>query len=327
MHKSLVLGATGFIGGHIAKKALEAGWEVHGFRRNPLSEGNLVGLDIHWHTGTLEDYPSLVQAMSGMDYVFHAAASYPGDGNPKFIPDHIQTGKAQMANVIRAVQDSKAKRLIFTSSLTTIGLPPAGEERLADERDFYQQGSHPKNGYYEMKIAMEKQALEAVDDDCDIVIVNPTLVLGPGDVHLSTGEIVVMIAQGKAIGVPAGLMNIIDARDVGEAQIQAAKQGRIGERYILGGKNYTLMELASVIALAAGASPPRFTLPSWVIDLYITIADALPFIPYPHDHVRGYKTWQGYNTDKAHQELDLITRSLEETARDSINWFIEQGHL
>ena len=94
MEKILVLGATGFIGGHIASKALEAGWEVHGFRRDPLSQGLLAGLNVHWHSGTLEDLPSLVSAMAGMDLVFHAAASYPGDGNPAFVRDHVLAGNA-----------------------------------------------------------------------------------------------------------------------------------------------------------------------------------------------------------------------------------------
>ena len=87
------------------------------------------------------------------------------------------------------------------------------------------------------------------------------------------------------------------------------------------------MEAAGTIAKVAGASPPKFTIPSWVVDLYIKTADALPFIPYPHDHVRGYQTWQGYNTEKARIKLDLRSRLLEETARDSINSFAKRGHL
>ncbi|MFN2281941.1 MAG: NAD-dependent epimerase/dehydratase family protein [Anaerolineales bacterium] len=327
MTKALVLGATGFIGGHIAKKAIEAGWEVHGFRRNPQSTGQLEGSEIQWHNGTLEDYPSLVDAMRGMDYVFHAAANYPGDGNPALVEGHILAGINQMENVIRGVREAGVKRLIYTSSLTTIGLPPRTEERLADERDFYRQGSLPDNGYYEVKIAMEKIALEAAEHGDDIVIINPALVLGPGDVHLSTGEILVMIAEGKAIGVPPGTISIIDARDAAEAQINAARNGRAGERYILGGGNYSIMEAAGTIARIAGVSQPKFTIPSWVVDLYIGISDALPFIPFPHDHVRAYRTWQGYDTSKARKELDLKSRPLEETARDSISWFRERGYL
>ena len=230
-----------------------------------------------------------------------------------------------MKNVIRATREGRIKRLLYTSSLTTIGSPSPGEDRLADERDFYQQGSLPDNGYHEVKIAMEKLVLEAVRVGYDIVTLNPALVLGPGDVHLSTGEIVVAIAQGKAIAVPPGNINIIDVRDAAEAHINAARIGRIGQRYILGGSNYTIMEAVEVIANIAGVNPPKFTLPTWAIDLYINIADALPFIPFPPDHLRAYQTWQGFNTAKARQELDLHSRMLEETARDSIKWFNDQG--
>lgn len=327
MYKTLVLGATGFIGGHIAKKALAADWEVHGFRRDPQSQGHLEGLPIQWHEGNLEDSPSLVNAMSGMDYVFHAAASYPGDGNPKRVQEHVQAGISQMNTVLRAIRETKVRRLIFTSSLTTIGNPPAGEDRLADERDIYQQGSLPDNAYYEMKIAMERLALEAVEVGYDIVVLNPSLVLGPGDVHLSTGEILVMIAQGKAIAVPPGVINIIDVRDAAQAHVNAARMGRSGQRYILGGNNYTVMEAATIIAHIAGVKPPRYTISTGVIDTYIKIATSLPLIPYPHDHVRAYQTWQGFNTEKARQELDLQSRLLEETARDSIKWFSNCGVL
>jgi dihydroflavonol-4-reductase len=169
--------------------------------------------------------------------------------------------------------------------------------------------------------------MDAVQDGTDIVILNPTLVLGPGDVHLSTGEIVVMIAQGKAIAVPPGVINIIDARDAAAGHIAAATKGRSGQRYILGGGNYSIMEVGQIITKMAGINPPKFILPSWVVDLYIKIADALPFIPFPHDHVRAYHTWQGFNTEKARNELGLITRPIEETARDGITWFADRGIL
>lgn len=327
MVKALVLGATGFIGGHIAKKAHEQRWEISGFRRDDSSTGHLDNLNINWKSGDLEDYPSLLQAMAGMDYVFHAAGYYPGDGNPAAVKDHVQKATKQMKNVIRAVREAGVKRLIYTSSLTTIGTPQLGEDRLADERDFYQQGSQPDNGYYEVKSAMENLALEAASVGYQIVILNPTLVLGPGDFHLATGQIVLLIAKGKALAVPPGTINIVDARDAAEAQIQAARLGRPGERYILGGSNYSTEEAVGIIADMAGAKAPRLILPPKLIDFYINMADKLPFLPYPPDHLRAYKTWQGYNTEKARQELNLQTRFLEETARDSIKWFSDHGFL
>jgi len=327
MFDILVLGASGFIGGHIAKKALDVGWRVHGFRRNPANVGHLLNQEIRWIDGSLEDYPSLLQAMSGMDYVFHAAASYPGDGNPAHVEKHVQTSSNQMKNVIRATREAKVKRLIYTSSLTTIGSPPENETRLADERDFYIPGTLPDNAYHEVKAAMENLALEASGVGYDIVILNPTLVLGPGDVHISTGEILLMFATGKAKAIPPGVVNVIDVRDVAEAHINAARIGKRGQRYILGGSNYRIEEAAAIFADIADVKPPLMTLPTWLVDLYIKAGDAVPFIPPAHDHVRAYKHWQGYNIEKAQKELNLQSRFLEETVRDSLRWFRNQGAL
>lgn len=325
MFDVLVLGATGFIGGHIAKKAQAVGWRVHGFRRNPDSIGHLQNQEIKWFDGSLEDYPSLLKAMIGMDYVFHAAASYPGISKPDRVEELVKISTAQMKNVIRAIREARVKRLIYTSSLTTIGSPPENETRLADERDFYVRGTLSDNGYHEMKAAMENLALEASGVGYDIVILNPTLVLGPGDVHLSTGEILLMFARGKAKFVPPGVLNVVDARDAAEAHINAARIGKRGQRYILGGSNYTIQEAAAIFADIADVKPPLMTLPTWLVDAYIKTGDTLPFIPPAHDHVRAYKHWQGYNIEKAQKELNLKSRFLEETVRDSLKWFRNQG--
>lgn len=327
MFDILVLGATGFIGGHIAKKAHEVGWRVHGYRRTPGSEGHLGNTPIKWFEGSLEDYPSLLEAMKGMDYVFHAAASYPSDGNPNHIEKHIQSSVNQINNVIRATREARVKRLIYTSSLTTIGNPPGNEDRLADERDFYVPGSLVNNTYHETKFAMEKIALEASEVGYDIVILNPTLVLDPGDVHLSTGEILLMFAQGKAKFSVPGVVNIIDVRDAAEAHINAARIGKRGHRYILGGSNYPIPDAAAIFADLADVKPPLFMLPTWLIDTYISVSDRIPFIPFAHDHLRAYKHWQGYDSSKAQKELKLKSRFLEETVRDSLKWFKNQGFL
>jgi len=327
MYQVLVLGATGFIGGHIAKKAQDVGWQVHGLRRDSTSIGNLQGLDITWVEGNLDDYSSLVNSMTGMDFVFHAAGFYPTDYDPKNIPQQIAYASNQMKAVVKATREAGVKRLIYTSSLTTIGLPPEIENRLADERDFYLAGSLPDNGYYEIKSAMENIALESAKVGYDIVILNPTTVFGPGDVHISTGEILLMIARGKAKAVPPGMINIIDVRDVAAAHVNAARIGKTGQRYILGGTNYSILEAATIIADIAETKSPGFILPTWILDLYIKLAAILPFIPHAPDHLTSYQSWQGYNTDKAKRELNLQSRLLEETARDSLRWFNQHGKL
>jgi dihydroflavonol-4-reductase len=327
MFNVLVIGATGFIGGHIAIKAQEAGWNVFGLRRNPDSVGHLEEDSIKWVSGNLDDYPSLVKAMQGMDYVFHAGAWYPTDQDPSKAAQLIEQAAAQMKQVIKATREARVKRLIYTSSLSTIGLPPDDENRLADESDFYQPGTLAGNAYYEGKSIMENLALEAAGVGYDIVILNPTLVLGPGDTKLSSSEILVLIAKGIVKAVPDGTINIIDVRDVAGAHINAARIGKLGQRYILGGDNYQIRDAVTTIANICDVKPPGFILPNSVIDLYIKAGDKLPFIPAAHYNVRAYQHWQGYKVDKAKQELKLGYRLLEETTRDSISWFINQGVL
>ena len=110
-------------------------------------------------------------------------------------------------------------------------------------------------------------------------------------------------------------------------KFNAARIGKSGERYILGGMNYSIKEAVSIMTDLAEVKPPGFTLQTWMIDSYIKISEILPFIPHPHSHIRAYKSWQGYDTTKARAELQLQTRMLEETIRDSLKWFSNQGIL
>jgi dihydroflavonol-4-reductase len=321
----LVLGATGFIGGNIAKAALEEGWEVCGYRRNPRSVGHLQGLPIKWVQGDLNDTQNLISAMRGCDYVFHAAAFYPKDRNPKKISAQIQSAKAEIDTVLTAIKAAETKRLIYTSTLTTISNPPPGSKRLADERDHYQPGAFPKSGYYETKVVMENRVLEEASNGLDVVVLNPTAVFGPGDVHITLGGILMMAAKGYAIGWLPVSMNVVDVRDVAKAHVEAAKHGRPGERYVLGGHNYTVKELLEITAKVTGVNPPKFEIPLVLIDLLVFLGDLLPFLPLPANHLRTIKHWQGFNTQKAERELGLIARPFSDTVQDALDWFRANG--
>jgi len=325
--QTLVLGATGFIGGHIAKAALEADWQVRGLRRNPESVGHLEGLPVEWVSGDLNDPDSLTKAMQGAEIVFHAAAYYPTDGDRRKVPAQVEAARGEIANVLAAVRQSGVRRLIYTSSLSTIGLPTPWANRLADERDIYQLGTLPESGYYEAKIVMEQAVLEAASDWLDAVVLCPTAVFGPGDVHLTVGGLLIAVARGLAIAWLPGEINVVDVRDVAAAHIAAVERGRRGERYILGGHNYSVREALETAARVAGARPPRFGIPLWAIQALIWLGDRMPFLPLPANHLRALPLWQGYNTIKAQTELGLQPRPFEETVRDALAWFKAQGHL
>lgn len=323
MTSALVLGATGFIGGHIARAALGCGWQVRGLRRRPGAVGHLGQEAITWFDGDLDDPNSLQPAFHGAEVVFHAAGYYPQSGEA--VSRHVARAICQTRAVIEAARRAGTSRFVYISSLSTVGPPPTDEGRLADERDRYLPGSIPRSAYYECKYAMESEVLRA-DNGRLSVVVNPTAVFGPGDVHLTLARLLLAVARGWAIAWLPARLNVVDARDVAPAVVRAAEAGRPGERYLLGGHNLTLQHLMTAACHIANVSPPRFELPLWCADLAVLLSDLVPPLRLAGNHLRAIRRWQHYNCDKARHELGLSPRPLEATLADSFDWLAAQGH-
>ncbi|MEJ2211587.1 MAG: NAD-dependent epimerase/dehydratase family protein [Anaerolineae bacterium] len=327
MTLALILGSTGCIGNNTVRAALAAGWQVRAFHRPQSDTWMLEGLDVEHVTGDLAAPDSLLAAMRGCDVVIHSAAYYPLHSLD--MAGSLRLAAGQMRTVLDAVEQAGVGRLVYTSSLTTVG--PAGRPgRLADEGDFYLPGS-TGSAYFEAKWIMEAEAWRAIARGLPIVIVNPTAVFGPWDVKPTTGEILVNVARGR---LPVWLdldVNVVDARDVGRGQVLAAERGRVGQRYILGGENVALREALMAAALEAGAAPPRFRVSTGLVRRLVGAGEALgrlPLVqPLPLEHFKTLSEWRALDTSKAHQELGLETRPFVETVRDTLAWFREHGYL
>lgn len=316
--KVCVLGATGFIGGHIARAAAGQGWQVCAIRRNPNNTGAIPDVPVEWFTGNLNDVDSLRRAMRDCDVVFHAAAAYPQ--NFRAIEREVSLARTEMENVLQAARTAHVSRLIYTSSITTIGQPPPG--RIADERDAYRAGQ-VKSAYYEAKHAMERLALRQYGEP-DIVVLIPSAVFGPGDIKPTTG---IVIREAMRARIPVyfdAAINAVDVRDVAISHINAVTRGKHGERYILGGSNVTLLELLRTTCELAGVAPPRLRLPRGFMHLVVRAADALPFVSLP-ENFRAFAHWQPVSSTRAVAELGLPTRDLRDTLRDTIAWFREHA--
>jgi len=317
-----VLGATGFIGGQIARAAVERGWQVRGLRRRPQATGAIGDLEIEWVSGDLADPAALVTAMRGCPLVFHAAGYYPH--RARDVWETVRHGVAGMRNVLMAAATAGVRRLVYTSALTTVG-PPSDASRLADERDLYTPGSVPLP-YFEVKWAMEMEAMRATAQGLPVVIVLPTAVFGPGDVKPTTGRLLLLAARGWIPGYLEGQINVVDGRDVAAGHISAAERGRPGQRYILGGHNLTFREVQTIIAEAAGRKPPRTRLPLWLVKAIAEIG-SLVGIPGTH-HLRAIRHWQPLDTSRARRELNLPEPiPFEQTCRDTLDWFRKHGYL
>src|SRR5262245_41105033 len=240
----LVLGATGFIGGQIARALVEHGYAVRALRRARSSTLALEGLPVEFAYGDLRDPSALLAAMRGVEAVFHAAGYYPHNS---LAPRRaLRLAAAGMRNLLECARAADVGRVVYTSSLSTIG-PPAVGRALADERDYYLPGS-VADPYFEAKWAMEAEVYRAVALGQAVVALCPTVVFGPGDVKPTSGTVLLALARGLLPAYVEGRINIVDVRDVAMAHVAALERGRTGERYILSGQNTTI---GAALTLAA----------------------------------------------------------------------------
>jgi dihydroflavonol-4-reductase len=144
---------------------------------------------------------------------------------------------------------------------------------------------------------------------------------------LGLAGLLIVVARGKMLGWMPGEINVVDVRDVAQAHIAAAEKGAMGERYIIGGHNYTVKDALTEAANIAGVRPPRFEIPLWVLKGLVSLGDVLPSLPLPANHLRTAEHWQIFNCYKARQELALSARPFHVTVLDALEWLRKTGHL
>jgi dihydroflavonol-4-reductase len=274
-----------------------------------------------WHLGDLDEPASLKAAFEGQEIVLHAAGYYPSHN--RRMAEQVRYAVEQTQRVLEAAETAGVKKLVYTSSLTTIGLPPKGSNRLADERDKYQPGQVRGSAYYECKIAMEEEVIRWANRGHQAVVLNPTVVIGPGDRPEGLSQIVMAVKRGWIRACLPVMINVVDVRDVAQAHAAAVKSGQSGQRYILGGENFSLCCYLSLAAETFGVAPPRMEIPLSVVIRVFRWVGWLPPLASAAGQVYGLRHWQGYNTQKAQQELDLYTRAPETTLRDTLAWMLK----
>lgn len=325
----LVLGATGFIGGQIVRSLTEHGHTVRAFRRPTSSLLALQGLPVEFVQGDLLNRESLVSAMRDCEGVFHAAGYYPPDSlSPRRALRQAVTG---MRSVLDAAHTASVRRLIYTSSLSTVGPPSAGRQ-FANEHDIYLPGSIA-DPYFEAKWAMECEAYRAITPGLEVVTICPTVVFGPGDIKPTTGVALLALARGLLPTFVEGKTNTIDVRDLAAAHVTALEHGRSGERYIVGGHNIMVSSVLQLAARVLGVAPPRLQVPAQIALATGKLAEVVmrllpnpPFLPI-HETIEMIRHGQHYDCQKAQRELGITTRPLEETFQDAREWFERHGYL
>ncbi len=327
--KTLVTGATGFLGSAIVRELLKDGREVRVLIREGTPTDNIDGLDLERVYGDLRDKDSLKKALEDCDVLYHTAAYYSlWDKNKRLIYDINVEGTR---NILQAALEVGIAKTVYTSTVGCIGLlengTPANEDTPFNP-------STLSNDYKRSKYQAEKVAKEFCQNGLSLVIVNPSTPIGPRDIKPTpTGKIVLDFLNRK---MPAYLdtgLNLIAVDDCARGHLLAEEKGVSGERYILGNRNMSLKEILLTLEKITGLKAPTVKMPYWVAFTAGWISDALsdhltgkpPAVPLAG--VRMAKYFMYFDSSKAIRELGLPQNSIETALEEAVQWYKDHSRV
>ena len=325
--KALVTGATGFVGGAVARALVRVGVDVRVLARSQSDTQNLSGLPVERIEGDLLNSDSLQTALAGCQQLYHVAAYYAlWAKDPAIFYDINVTGTR---NVLAAARLAGIQRTVYCSTIGAIGLPANGGLGTEDTPvSLDQMAGHYKRSKY----LAEQEVLKFASEGLPVVIVNPSAPVGAGDVKPTpTGQVIVDFMKGRMPAYIETGMNIVDVDDVAAGHLLAMEKGRQGERYILGCKNLMLKDVFDILSGLTGVKAPSLRLPrSAVLPLaYVNqwIADLTGQPPrIPLEGVRMAKYRMHYDCSKAVRELGIPQTPPEKALEKAVRWFRSHGY-
>ena len=326
--KALVTGATGFVGAAVARALKNAGWQVRVLARSGSNRGNLEQLAVEVAEGDLADVRQLERALEGCDALFHVAADYRlGARDPR--PLYL-TNVEGTRNILNAARTAGVARIVYTSSVATIGIPADGSP--GDENTAVSL-SNMIGHYKRSKFLGEEVARDAARTGLSVVIVNPSTPVGPGDIKPTpTGQLVLDAACGRMPAYVDTGLNIVHVDDVAAGHLLAFERGTSGERYILGGEDMTLQSILAQIAALVGRKPPRIRLPYAAVLPIAYLAEGFAKISgrsgrVTLEGVRMSRKRMFFSSGKAVRELGYRWRPPRQAFEDALHWFRDHDFL
>lgn len=327
--KALVTGATGFVGSHVAQILSAQGADLRLLVRPTSRTENIADLKAERVPGDLRDPASLKKAMQGCEFVFHVAADYRlWVRDPQ---DMYRSNVEGTRAIIQAAQESSVRRVIYTSSVATMGFTSTGH--IADETSPVSL-EDMVGPYKRSKFMAEQIALEAGRNGVNVVVVNPTTPIGEQDIKPTpTGRIIVdFLKRNFPAYVDTGL-NLVDVKEVARGHLLAMERAVPGQRYILGGENLTLKQILDKLSALTGLPSPAMKVPHAValgfaaFDQFFTgiLMGKEPRATI--DAVRMGRKKMFASSARAERELGFNILPVDNALRRAVQWFQTHGYV
>jgi dihydroflavonol-4-reductase len=325
----LVTGANGFLGAAVVRALCADGRGVRALVRRESDRRNLEGLDIEVAEGDLTDPASLRVAARGCGAVFHVAADY-----RLWVADPAPMYRANVdgsVNVLEAAAAERVARVVYTSSVAVLGInrdrSPADERTPVTVDDMV---GHYKRSKFLAEQAVRRRASEL---GLDVVIVNPSTPIGPGDIKPTpTGRVILDAAAGRMPAYVDTGLNVVHVDDVAHGHLLALRSGRRGERYVLGGEDLSLARILQLVGEHVGKPASKVKLPHWLVYPIAIGSEAVARVTRREprvtlDGLRMSKKHMYFSSAKAQRELGYAWREPRLAIGDAIDWFKGHGYF
>ncbi len=326
--KVLVTGANGFLGSWLTRALVKEGHEVFALVRAQSDLSELEGVPCNYVYGDITDLESLYKSFAEIDTVFHLAGLIAYKKKDRTEMEKINVFGTE--NVIEACLTKKIRKLVYVSSVVAVGAGFNSQQILNE--DSHYNVAHLNLGYFETKRSAEGLVVDAYKNkNLDCVIINPSTIYGEGDAKKSSRKTQVKVAQGHFNFYTCGGVSVVSVEDVVSAIITAWKSGRSGERYILSGENLTIKDLFKLIAEEAGARPPQYKIPNWVLFVLGRTGDLMEALgmkgSLSTENAWTATLYHWFDNSKAQKELGFKPRPAREAIRSSVSWMKKNGLL
>jgi dihydroflavonol-4-reductase len=324
---TLVTGAAGFLGSHVARQLVARGDDVRVLVRASSSNRAISDLSLEYVTGDLRDAGSLERAMNGVQRVFHVAADYRlWAKNPQEIYDSNVGGTK---NLLEAAKRAGVGQLIYTSTVATIAV-----DRPELPNEFTEAKLEEMIGHYKRsKWMAEQEVLKAAKEGFPAIVAMPTTPVGPWDWKPTpTGKIILDFLNGKMPGYVDTGLNFVGVEECAAGHLLVSEKGKIGERYLLGAENLTLKEVLDTLAKITGLPAPGMKIPhsvalgvAYVESAFSRLLGKEPGIPVEGVKIARHKMF--VDASRARRELGFQPGPVAAALERAVRWYQENGYV